>query len=425
MRILSICSDNLVECIEQEINKKIIKIEFNTLIDFLYIKDKKNDVINIDYDEVYIDILSFLKEHYIKNNSISTNNTNGSRILRDEEKKEVFIQSMSRIINCITKNIHLDKINFIKIFFDDSTDNSKEINHILEDIYNEIIINNPAINIIECVGGTKENGQIEIFNFNKQDKERYRGEMVYSSTCNIRYIFEKSKLFNKDKLIIIFSAFSKDKPKYNYVNTLKCIDCNKLFILDDYGTKGTYYIGLEGKFDIETSVISLITEIMAKHNITFKNIISAGSSKGGSAALYYGLKYNFGEIIAGSPQYKIGTYLCDLSIKDYANEIFGSYTISNRVKYDNLINLIIKKNQYTNINILTGLGDQQYKRVFKEFEDEAEILKLKLNEKLIDISSHDEISKKFPEYLLDNVIRVLKGKGCLQNNKILNIFKKL
>ncbi|AQM59456.1 accessory Sec system protein Asp2 [Clostridium baratii] len=425
MRILSICSDNLVECIEQEINKKMIKIEFNTLIDFLYIKDKKNDVINIDYDEVYIDILSFLKEHYIKNNSISTNSTNGSRILRDEEKKEVFIQSMSRIINCITKNIHLDKINFIKIFFDDSTDNSKEINHILEDIYNEIIINNPAINIIECVGGTKENGQIEILNFNKQDKERYRGEMVYSSTCNIRYIFEKSKLFNKDKLIIIFSAFSKDKPKYNYVNTLKCIDCNKLFILDDYGTKGTYYIGLEGKFDIETSVISLITEIMAKYNITFKNIISVGSSKGGSAALYYGLKYNFGEIIVGSPQYKIGTYLCDLSIKDYANEIFGNYSISNRVKYDNLINLIIKKNQYTNINILTGLGDQQYKRVFKEFEDEAEILKLKLNEKLIDISSHDEISKKFPEYLLDNVIRVLKGKGCLQNNKILNIFKKL
>ncbi|MDU4912108.1 accessory Sec system protein Asp2 [Clostridium baratii] len=425
MRILSICSDNLVKCIEQEINKKMIKIEFNTLIDFLYIKEKKYDVINIEYDEVYIDILSFLKEHYIKNNSISTNNTNGSRILSDEEKKEVFIQSVSRIINCITKNIHLDKISFIKIFFDESVCNSKEINCILDDIYSAIIINNPAINVIECTGVVKDNEKVELLSFNKQDKERYRNEMVYSSTCNIRYIFEKSKLFNKDKLIIVFSAFSKDKPKYNYVNTLKCIDCNKLFILDDYGTKGTYYIGLEGKFDIETSVISLITEIMAKHNITFKNIISAGSSKGGSAALYYGLKYNFGEIIVGSPQYKIGTYLCDLSIKDYANEIFGSYSISNRVKYDNLINLIIKKNQYTNINILTGLGDHQYKRVFKEFEDEAEILRLKLNEKLIDISSHDEISKKFPEYLLDNVIRVLKGRGCLQNNKILNIFKRL
>ncbi|CUP47935.1 accessory Sec system protein Asp2 [Clostridium baratii] len=425
MRILSICSDNLVKCIEQEINKKMIKIEFNTLIDFLYIKDKKNDVINIDYDEVYIDILSFLKEHYIKNNSISTNNTNGSGILSDEEKKKVFIQSVNIIINCIAKNIHLDKINFIKIFFDEIVSGSKEINYILDDIYSEIIINNPTINIIECTGVVKDNEEIELLSFNKQDKERYRNEMVYSSTCNIRYIFEKSKLFNKDKLIIVFSAFSKDKPKYNYVNTLKCIDCNKVFILDDYGTKGTYYIGLDGKFDIETSVISLITEIMAKYNITFKNIISAGSSKGGSAALYYGLKYNFGEIIVGSPQYKIGTYLCDLSIKDYANEIFGSYSISNRVKYDNLINLIIKKNQYTNINILTGLGDHQYKRVFKEFEDEAEILKLKLNEKLIDISSHDEISKKFPEYLLENVIRVLRGKGCIQNNKILNIFKRL
>ena len=66
--------------------------------------------------------------------------------------------------------------------------------------------------------------------------------------------------------------------------------------------------------DIETSVVSLISNIMHENNILFKNVISVGSSKGGTAALYYGMKYNYGNIIVGAPQYKIGTYLSDLSI---------------------------------------------------------------------------------------------------------------
>ena len=49
---------------------------------------------------------------------------------------------------------------------------------------------------------------------------------------------------------------------------------------------------------------------------------------------------NFKEVIAGAPQYKIGTYLMDLSIKTYGKDIFGELTEANRLKYDTILLII-------------------------------------------------------------------------------------
>lgn len=251
----------------------------------------------------------------------------------------------------------------------------------------------------------------------------YRGEKIHPSTQNIRYYFEKAKIFNKDKLIIVFSAFSGEIPKYNYVNTLKLLDCNKLFILDDYGTRGTYYLGLDGNLDVETSVMSLICSVMNKYKISFDNVISVGSSKGGTAALYYGLKYNFKNIIAGAPQYKVGSYLIDLTIKDYAKDIFGDLEENNRIKYDNFIRLVIN-NSNSNIHILTGDGDPQYKNILKEFEYVAKDFDLNLVLDKCDIKSHGDIAKKFPEYLNGRLEEIL-GSGYINNNLYFKVLDKV
>lgn len=237
-------------------------------------------------------------------------------------------------------------------------------------------------------------------------EEGFKKEQVYNSNLGIRYYFNKALFSNKDKLIIVFSAFSDNKPKYNYIKTLSTYDCNKLYILDNFGTKGTYYLGLNGSFEIETAVISLITRIASENNINFKNIISVGSSKGGTAALYYGMKYNFGNIIIGAPQYKIGTYLCDLSIKTYADEIFGDRSVSNRIKYDNLIRLICNKK--SNIFLLTSDGDNQYDRILKSFENVAEELELNLNIDKCEINNHSDIARVFPNYLESKLSEILK-----------------
>ena len=169
--------------------------------------------------------------------------------------------------------------------------------------------------------------------------------------------------------------------------------------------------------------MSLISKVVAENNINFKNIISIGSSKGGTAALYYGMKYNFGNIIVGAPQYKIGTYLSDLSIKTYADEIFGDRSIANRIKYDNLIRLIC--NNKSKIYLLTSDGDNQYDRVLKSFEYVSEELKLDLTIDKCEISHHNDIAKEFPKYLENILSKLLKDNKYkrLIVKKIIKIFK--
>ena len=147
---------------------------------------------------------------------------------------------------------------------------------------------------------------------------------------------------------------------------------------------------------------------MRENNILFKDVISVGTSKGGSAALYYGMKYNYGNVIIGAPQYKIGTYLSDLSIKTYGKDIFGEINIANRIKYDNLIRLV--SNNKTKVSILTSEGDNQYKRVLKEYSNVAEELGLSVKFDMCTIKEHNEIAKVFPEYLLNKLEQILRIK---------------
>lgn len=53
----------------------------------------------------------------------------------------------------------------------------------------------------------------------------------------LKYLFQNC---HSDTLIIGFSGFL-DKSMYNYVRTLHNIKADKMFILDDFAYKGSYY----------------------------------------------------------------------------------------------------------------------------------------------------------------------------------------
>jgi len=354
------------------IYKEIIKI----LINKLSRKYNSKDIIILDYrfDENYkIESYNYYSIKKIK--------------LNEEEKKT--IKAINFQLNRIINAFHnlFPGVNVIKI------DNAV----FMMDFKNREFKFNDGIN------------NIIIENLKKYiEMKRFKNEKTFPSVHPIRYYFEEAKKINKDKLIIVFSSFSTSFPKYNYINTLKAYDCNKLFILDDYGSKGTYYLGIRGEFNIDSSVISLITHIISKYNILFNNVISIGTSKGGSAAIYYGMKYNFGTIIAGAPQYKIGTYLSDLSIKKYALEIFGGINDANKIKYDNTIRLV--SNIDSKVYILTSDGDNQYKKLLKEYEYIARELEINLTIEKCEINNHGEIAREFPKFLYNKLDLILDKK---------------
>ena len=119
----------------------------------------------------------------------------------------------------------------------------------------------------------------------------------------VKYMLNEEK--DSDCLVIVFSACTRPglKARYNYVRTLSDTNCNRLFVLDDYAKdrRGSYYIGNNFRFNEETATRELINKIIQVTSP--KRLIFCGSSKGGYAALNFGIEHTKSFIIAGAPQY--------------------------------------------------------------------------------------------------------------------------
>jgi hypothetical protein len=61
-------------------------------------------------------------------------------------------------------------------------------------------------------------------------------------------------------------------------------------------------------FSVSDSIQSLIESFMQRLRVTRDEVTVLGASKGGTAALYYGLKYDYKNIVASTPQYFLGSY---------------------------------------------------------------------------------------------------------------------
>lgn len=145
---------------------------------------------------------------------------------------------------------------------------------------------------------------------------------LYIKECRIKgggkYLFLRDS--SSSDLIIIFSGFSENR-NYQYMRSLKDAKINKLFIADMWGydgegNKGSYYWFHNGAVLPETQTSKIIAEILRKNS--YRNIFMAGSSKGGTCAIYYGLKFKVTKVYAGACQYNVGNYL-----RSYPNILYG------------------------------------------------------------------------------------------------------
>ena len=121
----------------------------------------------------------------------------------------------------------------------------------------------------------------------------------------LKYLFFNNK---SDTLCVVFSAFSGEKIRtYNYVRGLKDVHYDKLYILDVWGYMGSYYLFENGTDIPRQETLSLLKSILSRKE--YKHVLTMGTSKGGTAAIYYGLTINASAIIAGACQYNLGNYL--------------------------------------------------------------------------------------------------------------------
>jgi len=250
------------------------------------------------------------------------------------------------------------------------------------------------------------------FKIDKTAKDLMEWETSFNSTRSVRYHFmpaEDKEL--KDQLIIIFSALSPPyKYVYDYMSTLENIKTNKLFILDDFGDQGSYYLGRNRDHSIETAVVSLIQYIMAKYGISHKNITTIGSSKGGYAALYYGIKYYFGNIVAGAPQSKLGDFLIkQAKHHNIAQYISGDAEEGDCYYLNNVLFRLLEQpvDISPNIYLYVGTGDHHYRNhvipLYEELQHKGYNVKLDIEENI----TLGGLKMYFPHYLKKTVSHIL------------------
>ncbi|WP_397537176.1 Two component regulator three Y domain-containing protein [Rummeliibacillus pycnus] len=236
----------------------------------------------------------------------------------------------------------------------------------------------------------------------------FKGEKIFESEKSIKYLFQQSYA-KTNSLIIIFSAFpTKGKqPTYNFVRTLKEFDCNKLFILDDFGSRASYYLCEKREFSIERSVISLINYIMKENNID--HVISCGSSKGGYAALYFGIKYGFDHIIAASPQYYLGDYLLDQTNSQDVTLFMSGFSGDEDHSFLNEImpKMIEETENKPNIFIHLGKDEPHYENHVKPLLAKLDTVKIEYDIDLGNYSKHSDVSKFFPTILKESIRKLL------------------
>lgn len=229
-------------------------------------------------------------------------------------------------------------------------------------------------------------------------------EYKYEGTC-IKYLFFDS--IKTNKLVIAFSAFSPEEPLYSYVNTLKELPVFKLYILDDYGGRGSYYLGNINNFNIENAVINLIKSIMDKYNIRKQDIVCIGSSKGGWAAIYYALKYEFGYVIAGEPQIKLAKYLQTHNGGDVISYMIdGSLDAEQSINLlDNLIFQAAKNcKKWPYILIHSGYNSYHYVEHILPFKKYIEKIGQRVYIDIENYYKHSELIYFFPELLIHRLI---------------------
>lgn len=238
-------------------------------------------------------------------------------------------------------------------------------------------------------------------------------EKVYEAGAEIKYLFCEKK--GSDKLIVTFPGFTNSgKFKYRYVRTLKNINAHRLFLLDEFGTRGCYLVGHNRDFKIETVVISLIHSILKKYNLTIDDVILQGSSKGGWMALYYGIKYRFGYVIAGGPQTKMGDFLIKEDIQPMPDDQIHSFSKIRVADYiagghgeedlkylNNLLyeQLNINPEDFPKIHIHVGNGDSHFENHIKPFTHYLDQKNIKYELDVEEYHDHNDLGVYYPKFL--------------------------
>ena len=218
-----------------------------------------------------------------------------------------------------------------------------------------------------------------------------------TTSDGVTYIYTNNKSKN---LVIVFSGIGSD---YNYRRSFKASSWDQLYIKDSWADGVSYYLYENGSNHPEEMTSLFIEHFLSTHK--YARIATFGSSKGGSAAILFGLKHHVDEIYAGACQYLIGDYLGiyhEKSKSGYYKKVMGGNALGM-----NVLNDAIKKQIESNVNSNT-IVYLLYSMDEHTYEDHIIHLIRKLDECNI---KHIDQRESFPEHsMIGNYMKSICSK---------------
>ncbi|MFJ4518278.1 hypothetical protein [Streptomyces sp. NPDC088816] len=189
-----------------------------------------------------------------------------------------------------------------------------------------------------------------------------------SGTFPVEYRFAHAKSGNRH-LVVVFANFSAPDD-YGWSNgVFDNVRANILWIRDRFHGMNSYYLCKEMDFTLEESVAALIFNVMRSLSLTPDDVTLWGGSKGGSAALYFGLRHGFRNIVSIVPQFLIGTYVRKVHPKVAAFMLGEGMPEENVRAVDALLPELVRSetNRTANIYLLSSPQDEQYREQVEPF----------------------------------------------------------
>lgn len=138
----------------------------------------------------------------------------------------------------------------------------------------------------------------------------------------------------------------------------------------------------------------------------YKRIITCGSSKGGTCALYFGLLLNADEIYSGACQYNLGTYLSAECHRRIFEGMMGSIAgIKEISDLNDIMRTILEKKKDCKSRIFV-----LYSKIEPTYEQETKYLlrdlyrhKYCVQENIENFPEHSMVGNYFPQFVKDNI----------------------
>lgn len=215
----------------------------------------------------------------------------------------------------------------------------------------------------------------------------------------VRYLLENAERASGG-LLVVFSAVNPVGDfTYNYRASLKDYSGAVMYILDDFGDQGAYYLAGNREQAEFRSVQGALRSVLQRLDLKPSSVTTLGSSKGGTAALIHGVALGAQQVYAGGPQFRVGSFL-QTPHPNILKYMAGSCSAESVKWADEIVRRCLMSGaRQTELVIVVGESDGHYRKHAVPLVDQARTLGYRASLLLLPGTTHGELGAAFRQFV--------------------------